>query len=197
MSAQAFSIEAEQSLLGALMFDARAFERIEIDLQSTHFYRDEHRKIFQAIRSLLDAGRSADSLAVSDALDHAGELEHIGGMSAVVELEQGVASAAGIKRHAEIVVERAMHRALIAAADELLSTFKELRQVKVKRDDSANDESRRQALKSASVDTGGSGESTKKIYRRADLIRLKISNPSKYEAMQDDIMAAYAEDRVR
>lgn len=83
------------------------------------------------------------------------------------------------------------------AADELLSTFKELRQVKVKRDDSANDESRRQALKSASVDTGGSGESTKKIYRRADLIRLKISNPSKYEAMQDDIMAAYAEDRVR
>ncbi len=83
------------------------------------------------------------------------------------------------------------------AADELLSTFKELRQVKVKRDDSANDESRRQALKSASVDTGGSGENTKKIYRRADLIRLKISNPSKYEAMQDDIMAAYAEDRVR
>ena len=83
------------------------------------------------------------------------------------------------------------------AADELLSTFKELRQVKVKRDDSVNDESRKQALKSASVDTGGSGESTKKIYRRADLIRLKISNPSKYEAMQDDIMTAYAEDRVR
>ena len=83
------------------------------------------------------------------------------------------------------------------AADELLSTFKELRQVKVKRDDSVNDESRKQALKSASVDTGGSGESTKKIYRRADLIRLKISNPSKYEAMQDDIMAAYAEDRGR
>ena len=83
------------------------------------------------------------------------------------------------------------------AADELLSTFKELRQVKVKRDDSANDESRKQALKSASVDTGGSGESTKKIYRRADLIRLKMSNPSKYEAMQDSIMAAYAEDRVR
>lgn len=83
------------------------------------------------------------------------------------------------------------------AADELLSTFKELRQVKVKRDDSANAESRKQTLKAAAVDTGGSGESTKKIYRRADLIRLKISNPSKYEAMQDDIMAAYAEDRVR
>ena len=83
------------------------------------------------------------------------------------------------------------------AADELLSTFKELRQVKVKRDDSADAETRKQTLKAASVDTGGSGESTKKIYRRADLIRLKISNPNKYEAMQDDIMAAYAEDRVR
>lgn len=83
------------------------------------------------------------------------------------------------------------------AADELLSTFKELRQVKVKRDESVNTEERKKTLKAAAVDTGGSGESSKKIYRRADLIRLKISNASKYEAMQDEIMAAYAEDRVR
>ena len=83
------------------------------------------------------------------------------------------------------------------AADELLSTFKELRQVKVKRDDTADAEGRKQAMKAAAVDTGGSGESSKKIYRRADLIRLKMSNPDKYEAMQDDIMAAYNEGRVR
>lgn len=119
MSAQPFSIEAEQSLLGALMLDSRAIERIEIDLQPAHFYRDEHRKIFSAIRGLIDSGRSADALAVSDALDHAAELKSVGGMSAVVELQVSVSSAAGVRRHAEIVVERAMHRALIAAADEI------------------------------------------------------------------------------
>jgi len=83
------------------------------------------------------------------------------------------------------------------AADELLSTYKELRQVKVKRDESANAEDRKRTLNAAAVESGGSGESTRKVYRRADLIRLKMSNPDKYDAMQGEIMAAYAEDRVR
>ncbi len=85
------------------------------------------------------------------------------------------------------------------AADELLSTYKELRgkkqvqQPEVKVDKVARD----QMLKTAAVDTGGSGESGKKVYRRADLIRLKINNPAKYEAMEDEIYAAYAEGRVK
>jgi hypothetical protein len=52
-------------------------------------------------------------------------------------------------------------------------------------------------LQAAAVDTGGSGESSRKIYRRADLIRLKMTNPAKYEAMSDEILAAYAEKRVK
>ena len=83
------------------------------------------------------------------------------------------------------------------AADELLSTYKELRgkkqQVEVKADKTARD----QMLKTAAVDTGGSGESGKKVYRRADLIRLKMTNPAKYEAMEDEILAAYTEGRVK
>ena len=83
------------------------------------------------------------------------------------------------------------------AADELLSTYKELRgkkqQVEVKADKVARD----QMLKTAAVDTGGSGESGKKVYRRADLIRLKMTNPAKYEAMEDEILAAYTEGRVK
>lgn len=90
----------------------------------------------------------------------------------------------------------------IDAADELLSTYKELRgrstpapqpQPTVQVDKQARD----QMLKTAAVDTGGSGESGKKVYRRADLIRLKMRDPSKYESMQDEILAAYSEGRVK
>ena len=56
---------------------------------------------------------------------------------------------------------------------------------------------RDQSLKAASVDTGGSGETTRKVYRRADLIRLKMRDPSKYESMSDEIMTAYSEGRVK
>jgi hypothetical protein len=84
------------------------------------------------------------------------------------------------------------------AADELLSTYKELRgskqqPVEVKADKVARD----QMLRTVSVDTGGSGESGKKVYRRADLIRLNMRDPEKYASMQDEIMAAYKEGRVK
>jgi len=89
----------------------------------------------------------------------------------------------------------------VDAANELLSTFKELRSVKQAKEtkqfvelDTAE---RSKSLNAASVDTGGSGESYKKVYRRADLIRLKISNPTKYESMQEEIDRAYQEDRVK
>lgn len=85
------------------------------------------------------------------------------------------------------------------SADELLTTFKELKgatkvaQPAVR----ADKEAVSAQLKSASVDTGGSGETGKKVYRRADLIRLRITNPAKYDAMQDEISAAYREGRVK
>lgn len=87
------------------------------------------------------------------------------------------------------------------AAHELLSTFKELRNIKMQAQQRQVTEidqtSRNQALKAAAVDTGGSGESTKKIYRRADLIRLKMTNPERYDSMSEEILSAYAEGRVR
>lgn len=87
------------------------------------------------------------------------------------------------------------------AADELLSTYKELKQVKSNTRSTEVQETGKkqqaQALKAAAVDVGGSGESSKKVYRRADLIRLKMTDPSRYEALQPEIMAAYAENRVK
>ena len=83
------------------------------------------------------------------------------------------------------------------SANELLSTFKQLRTVKAKQSEQANDAVRTKSMKAAQVDVGGSGESSKKVYRRADLIRLKMTDPSRYDTLSDEIMQAYQEGRVR
>jgi hypothetical protein len=95
----------------------------------------------------------------------------------------------------------------VDSAMELLETYKSLRNIKTQKaeqtkaaDDKlkqADEESRSKALKTASVQQGGTGESSKPIYRRADLIRLRMQDPSRYEGMADDILQAYAEGRVR
>lgn len=85
----------------------------------------------------------------------------------------------------------------VDAANELISTYKELRGVRQKQVSAAESVARTQTLKSAAVDTGGSGESSQKVFRRADLIRLKMRDPAKYEAMSDEIMAAYQSGRVK
>jgi len=83
------------------------------------------------------------------------------------------------------------------SANELLSTYKELRNVRQKQVDKSNEKVRQSSLKAAAVDVGGSGESSKRIYRRADLIRLKMNDPARYEALDAEIMQAYAEGRVK
>jgi hypothetical protein len=87
------------------------------------------------------------------------------------------------------------------AADELLSTYKEIRQVKSTQQASqmkaVEAKAQDTAMKAASVDVGGSGEVSRKIYRRADLIKLKMTDPDRYMALQDEIMSAYADGRVK
>ena len=83
------------------------------------------------------------------------------------------------------------------SANELLSTFKQLRGVKAKQAEQTSDAVRAKSMKAAQVDVGGSGESSKRVYRRADLIRLKMTDPARYESLSDEIMQAYSEGRVR
>lgn len=85
----------------------------------------------------------------------------------------------------------------VDAANELLSTYKELRGVRQKMAAEVDTTARDKTLKAAAVDTGGSGESSQKIFRRADLIRLKMRDPAKYEDMMPEIMAAYQSGRVK
>jgi hypothetical protein len=83
------------------------------------------------------------------------------------------------------------------SANELLSTYKQIRGVKTKQNEVAQESNRQVSLRAAAVDVGGSGESSKKIYRSSDLIRLKMTDPDRYEALQDEIMQAYSEGRVK
>lgn len=87
------------------------------------------------------------------------------------------------------------------AADELLTTFKELRGIGQKHQETDQQEQfqerNKQALKDAAVSSGGSGQVGRKTYRRADLIRLQMTDPERYEQLQPEIMAAYQEGRVK
>ena len=87
------------------------------------------------------------------------------------------------------------------SADELLSTYKEIKQIKQQQQTQATQAvestAQAQAMKAATVDVGGSGETSRKVYRRADLIKLKMTDPNRYDAMSDEIMAAYSEGRVK
>lgn len=95
----------------------------------------------------------------------------------------------------------------VDSALELLDTYKSLRNIRQQKEETskaadatlkkADEESRSKALKAAAVQQGGTGESTKPIYRRADLIRLRMQDPDRYDEMSPDILLAYAEGRVR
>lgn len=87
------------------------------------------------------------------------------------------------------------------SADELLSTYKELKQIKqqtqVAQTAAVENKAQEQAMRAASVDVGGAGESSRKIYRRADLIKLRMTDPDRYMQMSEEIMQAYSEGRVK
>jgi hypothetical protein len=87
------------------------------------------------------------------------------------------------------------------SADELLSTYKELKQIKqqnqVQQSIAVESKAQEQAMKAATVDVGGAGETSRKVYRRADLIKLRMTDPDRYMQLSDEIMQAYAEGRVK
>lgn len=113
------SIEAEQSVLGGLLLDNAAFDKIADLISEGDFYRDEHKRIFRQIRSLLERGKPVDVVTVAERLDATGESEDTGGLAYLGELAANTPSAANIRRYAEIVRERAILRQLVTAGDEI------------------------------------------------------------------------------
>lgn len=117
------SIEAEQSVIGALLLDGdKALDRIEGVIVETDFYRQEHRLIFAAVRKLSNGGSTIDVITAAEALDVAGSLERIGGLAYLGGLAQNTPSTANIKRYAEIVKGRSQQRQLLALASEITAS---------------------------------------------------------------------------
>ena len=113
------SIEAEQSVLGGLLLDSQAFDRVGDLLREEDFYRLDHRLIWQQIARLVERGQPADVITVLEALKNAGKADEAGGLSYLNALAQETPSAANIRRYAEIVRDRAILRQLIGTADEI------------------------------------------------------------------------------
>ncbi|MCX7897848.1 MAG: replicative DNA helicase [Rhodocyclaceae bacterium] len=113
------SIEAEQCLIGGLLLDNTAWDRIADVVHEADFYRDDHRRIFAHIRRLIEVNRPADVVTVFESIERAGEVEQTGGLAYLGEIANATPSAANIRRYAEIVHERAVLRRLVAVGDEI------------------------------------------------------------------------------
>lgn len=113
------SVEAEQSLLGGLLLDARAWDRIADIVADGDFFRDDHRRIFRHIAKLAGAGKEADVVSVFESIEKSNEIDQTGGLAYLGEIANATPSAANIRRYAEIVRERASLRRVMLVADEL------------------------------------------------------------------------------
>ena len=113
------SIEAEQSVLGGLLLDNSAWDKVADHLRGEDFYRHDHQLIYQHIVRLIDQGRPADVITVFDALTSSGKIDQVGGLVYLNALAQNTPSAANIRRYAEIVRGRSVMRRLVSVSDEI------------------------------------------------------------------------------
>jgi len=116
------SIEAEQSLLGGLLLNNSAWDRIGDLVTEADFYRDDHRRIFHRIRKLVEQNMPADVVTVFEAIEKHNEVKQAGGLAYLSEIANNTPSAANIRHYAGIVRERAVLRRLITVGDEIAAS---------------------------------------------------------------------------
>ena len=113
------NIEAEQSVLGAILIDQGAIAKISDILQPEDFYREAHKLVYRSAMSLFERGEAIDFITVIDMLRREESLERAGGISYITSLANGVPTAANIVFHAKIVQEKSLLRRLIHAATDI------------------------------------------------------------------------------
>jgi replicative DNA helicase len=116
------SIEGESSVLGGLLLDNDAWDRVGDLLQEGDFYRYEHKLIYAAIGALINGSKPADVITVFEHLQSQGKAEEMGGLVYLNSLAQYVPSASNIRRYAEIVRDRSILRKLVSVSDEIATT---------------------------------------------------------------------------
>ena len=113
------SLEAEASVLGGLLLDNTAWDRVGDLLNENDFYRYEHRQVYAAIYALVSTSRPADVITVYEHLQSQGKTDEVGGLAYLNSLAQYVPSASNIRRYGEIVRERAILRKLVSVSDDI------------------------------------------------------------------------------
>jgi replicative DNA helicase len=113
------SLEAEESVLGGILLDNSALDRVIELVQPDDFYRGTHRRLFRTMLDLSERNEPIDLITLSEALKARGELSETGGTAFLAELAERVPTAANIAHYARIVRERSILRGLIEAATEI------------------------------------------------------------------------------
>ena len=117
-----WNLEAEQGVLGSILLDNDTLHEIVPILKASHFYRDTHQQIYSAIREMYLDARPVDMVTLEAELGRLGIAEKVGGMSALMELQNSVPHAVNAKYYAQIVVQNATKRDLIDMANEALQS---------------------------------------------------------------------------
>ena len=115
------NLEAEMAVLGSMLLDEDAISVASEILDSSSFYKDSHRKIFEAILSLYSANRPVDLITLTDALKKEETLDEVGGVSFLTALVNSVPTAANISHYVNIVKEKSILRTLINNATRIVS----------------------------------------------------------------------------
>ncbi len=106
-------------MLGGLMLDEMAWDKISSALAADDFYRGDHRVIFRVMEDLVEKNQPLDIITIAEALDSVNELENVGGIAYISELANNTPTASNILAYAQIVAERATVRKLISVAHEI------------------------------------------------------------------------------
>jgi replicative DNA helicase len=112
-------LEAEQSVIGALLLNANALDSVSDILTAASFWDAAHRKLFSTIEGMVLKGTDVDVLTVSHALENAGVLDSVGGLAYIVAMVENTPSTANVRHYARIVADKAIERSLLAATNKI------------------------------------------------------------------------------
>jgi len=114
------SLEAEQSVLGALLIDKDAVVEVAEFLRPEHFYQDKHTKVYEAVVKLYEAREPVDVVTVGEKLKETKSLKQVGGVTYLTELVNRVPTSAHVENYAKIVKNLAIKRELISQASRIV-----------------------------------------------------------------------------
>jgi replicative DNA helicase len=122
------NLEAEKSVLGAILIHNEAFNHAAELIDSRDFFRDAHRRIFDKMVALSERGNAIDLVTLKEELQRSSELDEVGGPAYIASLADGVPRSANVEHYARIVKEKSTLRNLIHSANRILSTAYEAEQ---------------------------------------------------------------------